>query len=131
MRALAFDAGLVPCVTCYSWLKLVRGYHKYKDIWVAVVGEELSCRREPTNREDHFAVAAVKDSNIVGHVPRKISSTICSLFLRQSGSIICRVTGNRQYSSDLPQGGLEVPCVLTFSCAAKDGNRLEKVKRLI
>ena len=28
---------------------VVRGYHKYKDIWVAVVDEELSCRREPTN----------------------------------------------------------------------------------
>ena len=97
---------------------------------MAVVGKELSCRREPTNREDHFAIAVVKDSNIVGHVPRKISS-ICSLFLRQSGSIICRVIGNRQYSSDLPLGGLEVPCVLTFSCAAKDGNCLEKVKRLI
>ena len=97
---------------------------------MALVGEELSCRREPTNQEDHFFVVVVNDSNIVGHIPRKVSS-ICSLCLRQSGSIICRVTGNRQYSSDLPQGGLEVPCVLTFSCAAKDGNRLEKVKRLI
>jgi len=51
--------------------------------------------------------------------------------LRQSGSIICHVTGSRQYSSDLPQGGLEIPCVLAFSCTAKDGNRLEKVRRLI
>ena len=67
---------------------------------------------------DYFAVVVVIDSNIVGHIPRKISS-ICSLFLRQSGSIICYVTGNRQYSSDLPQGRLEVPCVLTFSCTAK------------
>ena len=91
---------------------------------------ELSCRREPTNREDRFAVAVVKDSNVVGHLPRKISS-ICSLFLGESGSIICRVTGSRQYSSDLPQSNLEIPCVLTFSCAAKDGDRLEKVRRLI
>ena len=97
---------------------------------MAVVGEEPSCSREPTNQKDHFAVAVMKDSNIVGHVPWKISF-ICSLFLRQSGSIICRVIGNRQYSSDLPLGGLEVPCVLTFSCAAKDGNGLEKVKRFI
>ena len=66
----------------------------------------------------------------MGHVPRKISS-ICSLFLRESGSIICHVTGSRQYSSDLPQGGLEIPCVLTFSWAAKDGDRLEKARRLI
>ena len=66
----------------------------------------------------------------MGHVPRKISS-ICSLFLRESGSIICRVTGSRQYSSDLPQIGLEIPYVLTFSCAAKDGDCLEKLRRLI
>ena len=89
---------------------VVKGYHKCKDIWVAVVGEELSCRRESTNRKGHFVVVVVKDSNIVGHMTKKISS-ICSLFLRQSGSIICHVTGNRQYSSDLPQGGLEDVCV--------------------
>ena len=118
------------CDVPFSVETVVRGYHKYKDIWVAVVGEELPCRREPTNQEDRSTVAVVKDSNIVGHVPRKISS-ICSLFLRQSGSIICRVTGSRQYSSDLPQGGLENSCVLTFSCAAKDGNCLEKVRSLI
>ena len=28
---------------------------------------------------------------------------------------MCRVNGSRCYSSDLPQGGLEVPCILTFS----------------
>ena len=66
----------------------------------------------------------------MGHVPRQILS-ICSLFLRQSGSIICHVTGSRQYSSDLPKCGLEIPCMLTFSYAAKDGNLLEKARRLI
>ena len=25
------------------------------------------------------------------------------------------ITGNRQHSSDLPQGGLELPCTYTFS----------------
>ena len=49
---------------------VARGYHKYKDIWVAVAGEEPSCRREPTNREDRFAVVVVKDPNVVGHVQR-------------------------------------------------------------
>ena len=28
----------------------------HKDMWVSVVGEELSRRREPTNWEDRFAV---------------------------------------------------------------------------
>ena len=76
--------------------------HEYKDIWVSLVGE-LSCRKEPTNWENQFAVVLTKDSTIVRYMPRKIPS-ICSLFLRQYGSISCRVTGSRQYSRDLPQG---------------------------
>jgi len=73
---------------------VIRGYHEYKDMWIAVIGEELSCKREPTNREDQFGVAVTKDSSIVGHVSRKIS-VVCSLFLCQSGKISCCVTGLR------------------------------------
>ncbi len=34
----------------------VRGYHVYKDIWEASVGEELPCQRENGNHADPFAV---------------------------------------------------------------------------
>ena len=37
-----------------------------------------------------------------------------SIFIRRGGFIVCVVTGLRQYSADLPQGGLEVPCCYTF-----------------
>ena len=37
---------------------MVRGYHMYKEIWCAAVGEELSCMREEENYRDAFAVAA-------------------------------------------------------------------------
>ncbi len=30
----------------FSIEAVVRGYHAYKDIWTAVVGEELPCQRE-------------------------------------------------------------------------------------
>ena len=50
---------------------------------------------------------------VVGHVPHSIS-TLCSLFIERGGNIKCEVTGNRQYSYDLPQGGLELPCKLVF-----------------
>jgi len=70
----------------FSVQSVIRRYHEYKDTWVAVIGEEFSCQREPMNREDRFAVAVEKDSSIVGHIPRKISA-ICSLFLRQSGKL--------------------------------------------
>ena len=56
------------------------------------------------------------DSNVqvVGHVPRTISS-VCSIFIRRGGSIVCTITGNQEYSSDLENGGLQLPCLLTFS----------------
>ena len=63
---------------------------------------------------DPYAVAVLNRGVIVGHVPRAISS-VCYLFLGKEGTIQCQVTGTRQYSVDLPQGGLEVPCKLTFS----------------
>ena len=94
---------------------MIRGYHVYCDVWSAVVDEKLACKRKPFNASDPFAVAVVKGETTVGHVPKKIS-TICSLFLRRNGTtcIRCKVTGARRYSADLPQGGLEIPCTLTF-----------------
>jgi len=93
---------------------VVRGYHIYKDIWSAAVGTTLPCRQESFNPHDSYAVALIKDDLVVGHVPRNIS-VICSAFLRRGGIITGTVTEVRQYSNDLPQGGLEVPCHLKFS----------------
>ena len=50
----------------------------------------------------------------VGHIPLKIAA----LFLARKGTICSEVTGTRCYSEDLPQGGLETPCKLTFSHCA-------------
>jgi len=97
------------CTRHFCCDSAVRGYHQYKDIWEASYGEVLNCVRETENSFDPFAVSIIKDGEIVGHVPTKISAT-CSLFLRFHGTIHCKVTGRRRYSSDLPQGGLEVPC---------------------
>ena len=30
---------------------VIRGYHEYKDMWIAMIGEELSCKREPTTEK--------------------------------------------------------------------------------
>ena len=79
----------------------VRGYHVYKDIWAAAIGEEQVCDREPTNMADRYAVAVLKQETVIGHLPRKISK-VCSLFLRRGGSIRCTVTGSRRHPSDLP-----------------------------
>ena len=92
---------------------MVRGYHVYRDVWAASIGELLPCEREAGNASDRYAVAVMKDFAVVGHVPRKIS-TICSIFLRRGGTIDCHITGCKRYSRDLVQGGLEVPCLLIF-----------------
>lgn len=106
----------------------MRGYHVYKDIWTAVVGEEFPCKRETSNTFDPFAVAVMRgDTTVIGHVPRKISS-ICSLFLRRDGSITCQVTDSRRFSDDLAQGGLEIPCVLRFE---GDTKVTAKAKKLV
>ena len=78
----------------------------YKDIWATVVGEELPCQRKDGNRADPFAVAVVRGEAIFGHVPKKISLSVCSLYLCWDGSIVCRVTGSRCFSGDLVQGHL-------------------------
>ena len=90
---------------------MVRGYHEYQHIWDGAVGETLQCHRKDGNVHNPYAVSVKKGSTIVGHAPKKLSC-LCSLFLRRGGNICCEVTGLRCYSSDLPQGGLEIPCNL-------------------
>ena len=104
----------------------VRGYHIYRETWDAAVGEELECQRERGNGTDMYAVAVVQDSTIVGHLPQKISR-VCTLFIRRGGTIHCQVTGRRRHSADLPQGGLEIPCLLCFKGEAKEIKKLVKL----
>ena len=92
----------------------IRGLHVYNNIWEPCVGEELVCSPQMNNPHDCYAVAVCKSGTIVGHVPRVISR-LCWLYLSKSDTVIkCFVTGTRRYSSDLIQGGLEVPCRFKF-----------------
>ena len=119
-------------IYAFSVESMIHGYHEYKVIWDnPVVGEDLLCEREIGNSYDTHAVAVKKviDGNltVVGHIPRRISS-ICSIFLRRGGTINFTVDGAHQYSSDIPQGGLEIPCVLTFTAQSSiEGNKAEKL----
>ena len=111
---------------------MIRVYHEYKSIWTdPTLGEELQCKREPGNPHDTHAVAVIKTisrSNVtVGHLPRS-TSPICSIFIRRGGTITSRVNGTRRYSADIPQGGLEIPCVLTFLATSfKEGNKTKQL----
>ena len=117
----------------FSVESMIRGYHEYQLIWNdPIIGEELGCEREPGNSHDPYAVAVKKaiggSDRIVGHVPRRIS-TICSLFIRRGRLLVCIINGVRRYSSDLPQGGLEIPCKLIFKSVNAD--ECQKAKKLI
>ncbi len=106
----------------------IRGYRVYQGIWTPIVNEQLTCRSEPGNIQDPHAVAVIKGVDVVGHVPRMIS-TMCSMFLRRAGSmIVCTVTGPRRHSADLVQGGIEVPCKYLFT---GEEIFIKKLKRLL
>ena len=98
----------------FGFASCVHGYHVYQEIRTAMEGETLLCNRETRSREDPFAVAVMKSGEIVGHVPRYLSC-VCCMFLRRGGLMACHITGGRQHSKDLPQGGLEVPCIYVFT----------------
>ena len=93
----------------FEFPSTIRGYHVYKDIWTPILGEGLVCSIEENNREDRHAVALLKESEIVGHVPRE-NSKVFKFFLKRGGQINATVTGKR-----INVGiGLEIPAVYTF-----------------
>ena len=47
---------------------MVHGYHVYKEILCAAIGEELPCKREVENHCDPFAVAVVRSGVIVSYI---------------------------------------------------------------
>ena len=56
----------------FSLEAMVRGYHMYRSVWEAAIGEELMCVQEVGNRTDPYAVAVVKPHSgelTVGHLP--------------------------------------------------------------
>ena len=87
-----------------------------------------AAHQEPGNPEDQYAVGIMKAGvGVVGHIPREISQ-ICWMFLERDETVItCTVTGPRQRSVMLEQGGLEIPCIYTFKGKKKLINKLVKV----
>ena len=80
-------------MSSYRMDSCIWGFHIYKEVWTPFIGERIGCARERSNREDPFAVAMKRVTETVVHVPRTISC-VCTLFLRQRGSISYEVTGS-------------------------------------
>ena len=84
--------------------------------------EVLHCARDTSNTRDPYAVSVFKiGTGVVGHPPKR-----SLLPVLRGDSITCTITGSRQYSSDLPQVGMEIVCLLEFSGSAEDTKRIEK-----
>ena len=98
-----------------SFSTVIRGFHVYKDVWEPQTDEILTCVRETTNLHDPFAVAVTKGPIIVDN-----ASHLFVHYFYKKRRITCRVTGSTQYSKDLLQEGLEIPCVLTLHTGDND-----------
>jgi hypothetical protein len=68
--------------------------------WSSVVGETLPCARQVCSCSEkgwsYSRTCAQKELTVCGD------------------EILCPVTGGHRYSSDLDQGGMEIPCLLLF-----------------
>ena len=84
-----------PLDTVYHEMdSMVHGHHVYKSVWSPVVGEQLVLEKEPANPHDEFAVAVIKDSQIVGHILKKYLQ-IMWYFLHE-GALSSHITGRRR-----------------------------------
>ena len=51
---------------------VIRDHRVYKSMWLPVI-EQLVLEKEPANPHDEFAVAVIKDSQIVNHILKNYS----------------------------------------------------------
>ena len=96
----------------------VRGYHFYKE--QPLLGEKLITYMDDDPMcliLDRYAVAVkvMVTGGKIGHVP-KFMSKLTYYFIKHGGIVCGTVTGKRQYSWDLQQGGLQIPTFYTISC---------------
>ena len=87
----------------YAMQTVMRGYHAYKEVYSATVGQVLPCQQERGNVHDQYSVPIVDENTVIDHVPQVISA-VCLLFIRRNGVIACEVISGRHYLNDMPQG---------------------------
>ena len=73
--------------------RVVHGHHVYKSSWSPVI--ELFLEKNPADPHDEVAVAVIKESQIVCHIPRNYSH-ITWHFITQRGSAVCHITVRRR-----------------------------------
>ena len=111
----------------------IRGYHIYNWAqWTAEIASILTS--EPEKRpgalvEDRYAIAIISNDQTVGHVS-KFLSKLTFFFLKHRGTLTVKVTGERRYSFDLAQGGMEIPAEFIYKSEIKELSDQMKEKTL-
>ena len=55
----------------------------------------MVCTRETDNPHDNYAVAIIRNSHVVGHVPLGLSKTFSNFLSLPASTMLCIVTGKR------------------------------------
>ena len=94
----------------------VRDHHVYQKEREAEIGSKLTAQYETRPGalvQDKYAIALKQKDVIVGHIP-KFLSKITYFYLKHGGDLLVEIIGKRQYSRDLPPGGMELPALYVF-----------------
>ena len=70
----------------FSLTMVMCGFDIYKNVWEPTIAEALSCEKDVGNTQNIFAFAIKNSSEVVGHVPRFLSS-IYLIFIWRGGEI--------------------------------------------
>ena len=60
----------------YLHKSVIRRHHIYKAVWTLVLGEVHRLEIEEGNEHDRFAVCVKRNDEIIGDVPRELSSKV-------------------------------------------------------
>ena len=117
----------------FSVAYCIRDYHICNWAqWTAEIESILTI--EPEKRpgalvEDRYAIAIISNNQTVGHVP-KFLSKLTFFFLKHGGTLTVKVTGERRYSFDLAQGGMDIPAEFIYKSEKKELSDQMKEKTL-
>ena len=97
----------------------IRGYHIYNwTQWTVETGSILT-KRPGALVEDKYTIAIIYNNQTVGHVP-KFLPKLSFFFLKHRATLTVKVMGERRYSFDLPQGGMEIPAEFIYKLEKKE-----------
>ena len=123
LRCVVISGSHVKCQNCIWRHAFVA------TTYTAKPRRQLCCEWELSNVIDRYTVAVKKIQGKLLATCQKDNVNL-QYFFQRGGEITATVTGHRRYSSDLVQGGLEIPCNLRFHREDKEILKLKKVRKL-